>query len=581
LDQPEARAPGFLFSTGVLRMLTAHHLSKSYNTNLILQDVSFSLMPGDIVGLIGPNGCGKTTLLRILAGEEAPDLGHVALNPEDLRIGYLTQGFNVSPDLTIDEVVSKALGDAEQLEADIARLAAELAAAPDRVDLHEAYDAALRRLEQIDPGEQARAETILKALGLSRISPQHRVAALSGGQKTRLALALVLMGEPQLLLLDEPTNHLDIQMLEWLETWLSDFTVRNHTAALIVSHDRIFLDRTVKRILDIDPEHHNLQEYNGNYSDYLEAYIASREKQMGAYRDQVYEIRRMKQDIARTKQQSLHVELTTTSRQPGVRRIAKKVAKKAKSREKKLERYIEADERVERPKQGWQMKLDFEDSSHLGQDVLKIENLTVGYPRGVPLLKDLNLYIRAGDRIVLTGPNGSGKTSLLRTIAGRLEPLSGKVTIGASARLGYMAQEQELLDPSQNALQTIQAAAPLNETDARSFLHFYLFSGDDALRPASELSYGERARLSLATLVAQGCNFLLLDEPINHLDIPSRTQFEGALTQFKGTVLAVVHDRYFIEHFASEVWAVEGNKIKRVDYPLRTVQTDPNKKSKF
>jgi len=546
-------------------MLTAHHLSKSYNTNLILQDVSFSLMPGDIAGLIGPNGCGKTTLLRILAGEETPDQGHVALNPDDLRIGYLPQGFDLPPDLTIDQAVSKALGDADKVESDVARLAARLAAAPERRDLQDAYDAALQRLEQIDPGRQARAEAILNALGLSGMPRDHRVAALSGGQKTRLALAMVLMEEPQLLLLDEPTNHLDIQMLEWLETWLSDFAIRNRTAALIVSHDRIFLDRTVKRVLDLDPEQHKLLEYNGNYSDYLEAYLARREKQMEAYRDQVYEIRRMKQDINRTKQQSLHVELTTTSRQPGVRRIAKKVAKKAKSREKKMERYIESDERVEKPKQGWQMKLEFEDPSHLGQDVLKIENLSVGYPGGKALLNSVSLDIRAGERIVLTGPNGSGKTSLLRTISGKLEPLSGKIILGTSVRLGYMAQEQEMLDPSLNAFETIQAAAPFNETEARSFLHFYLFSGDDALRPVSELSYGERARLSLARLVAEGCNFLLLDEPINHLDIPSRAQFERSLKEFKGTVLAVVHDRYFIEHFASEVWVVAGNEIKKDD----------------
>jgi ATP-binding cassette subfamily F protein 3 len=255
------------------------------------------------------------------------------------------------------------------------------------------------------------------------------------------------------------------------------------------------------------------------------------------------------------------VELATTSRQPGLRRIAKKVAKKAKSREKKLERFLDSEERVDKPKVGWQMKLDFEEPDHLGQDVFTSEELAVGYAGHPALLSGLNLSIRAGARIALTGPNGSGKTTLLRTMAGFLEPLAGRLRLGTSVRLGYMAQEQELLDAGQSALEALRDAAPLGETEARSFLHFFLFEGDDPLRPAGSLSYGERARLELALLVAQGCNFLLLDEPINHLDIPSRTRFEQALSHFEGTVLAVVHDRYFIERFATQLWVVEDGRI--------------------
>jgi ATP-binding cassette subfamily F protein 3 len=361
-----------------------------------------------------------------------------------------------------------------------------------------------------------------------------------------------LLSEPQFLLLDEPTNHLDIEMLEWLEAWLNNFS----GGALIVSHDRTFLDQTITRILDLDPESHTIHDYAGNYSDYLEQYRKEREKQMAAYKDQVYEIRRLGQDIAQTKEQARWVERTTTPRDPGVRRYAKKVARKAKAREKKLDRYLASDERVEKPTQSWQMKVELDNTARLGRDVLTLADLTVGYPGQEPLLRHLNQHVQAGQRIVLTGPNGAGKTTLLRTIAGRLPSLAGQVRLGASVRLGYMAQEQESLDPTRTPLETIRQAAPMNQTEARSFLHFFLFSGDDALRPNQHLSFGERARLSLAVLVASGCNFLLLDEPINHLDIPSRTRFEEALSHFEGTTLAVVHDRYFIDRFATEVWRV-------------------------
>lgn len=536
-------------------MLTVHHLFKSFQGVAVLQDVTFTVQAGERVGLVGANGCGKSTLMRIVAGVESADKGVVHYAPSSLRIGYLEQGFEPEAQLTVSQIIAQKVGDVAQLEEELVRLADALGQQPEEARLQLAYDQVLERLSRLD-GQ--RVLPILAALGLDGLAEGMGAGALSGGQKTRLALALLLLNDPQLLLLDEPTNHLDIQMLEWLEAWLTTFT----GGMLIISHDRTFLDQTVNRILYLSSDKHTLKAYEGNYSDYLEQALKEQEKQRSAWRDQQEEIRRVRQDIAHTKEQARQVEQSTTPGQPHVRRLAKKVAIKAKAREKKLERFLESSERVEKPVQGWQLKVAFQTPSHLGQNVLTLTDLAVGYDANWPLLSGLNLQIRAKERVVLTGENGAGKTTLLRTIAQKMPALSGQVRLGQTVRLGYMTQAQEELNPHWNALQTVQSVATFNETDARSYLHFYLFTGDKPLSPIQTLSYGERARLMLAVLVAQGCNFLLLDEPINHLDIPSRTLFEQALTHFEGTVLAVVHDRYFISRFASSVWWVAKGTIR-------------------
>ncbi|WP_420644343.1 ribosomal protection-like ABC-F family protein [Candidatus Leptofilum sp.] len=538
-------------------MLTAHNLSKAYGLSPILENITFSISAGERVGLIGPNGCGKSTLMRLLIGQERPDSGSITLNPPNLRIGYLAQGFLPDENQTLGELLHQTVGNPDELEAELGELALALAERPNQEQIQLAYDGVLDKLNRADYG---RIQPLLATFQLDYLDPDLPVRSLSGGQKTRLALVLILLDEPQLLLLDEPTNHLDIGMLEWLEAWLRGF----NGGVLIVSHDRAFLDQTTTRILDLNPYSHTIREYPGNYTDYLRQYLVEQEKHLSAWKDQLYEIRRMKQDIQRTFEQARSVERSTTPRQPNVRRLAKKVAQKAKSREKKLDRYLESDERVEKPLRSWQMKLDLDEAPHLGKDVLFLEDLAIGYPGHVPLLTQINLQAQAGERIILTGVNGSGKTTLLRTIAGQLEPQAGRVRLGYSVQLGYMAQEQELLDPDDTPLSTIQTVAPLNETDTRSFLHYFLFTGDDSLRPNGQLSYGERARLALARLVASGCNFLLLDEPTNHLDIPSRTMFEEALSQFEGTILAVVHDRYFIEQFATKLWLVNDGQLELI-----------------
>jgi ATP-binding cassette subfamily F protein 3 len=535
-------------------MLSIHNLHKSYGIQSILQNINFNIGAGEHIGLIGPNGSGKTTLMRILTGIEQPDSGNVSLASLNLRRGYLAQGMDFAPDQTLRAALGLDSATQADPAAEVESLAIALSQSPNDPALQHQYDESLARLSTFD----LQPESILAPLGLAHIALDTPVTHLSGGQKTRLMLARVLLEEPHLLLLDEPTNHLDIEMLEWLEDWLNHF----HGAVLIVSHDRVFLDHTVTSILELDSTTHTIKTYAGNYSDYLDTKQKEQAKQWDAYRDQEVEIRHMKDDINRTKQQALHVEMTTTPRQPGVRRIAKKVAVKAKSREKKLDRYLKSDERVDKPLQGWKMKLNLGVPDHQSKDILITESLSIGYGMENPLLENISLFIGTGQHIVLTGPNGAGKTSFVRTIAGKIPPLAGSFRLGGATKLGYMAQEQELLNPNFSALQTMQSVAPFNETDARNFLHYFLFKGDVALRPSHELSFGERARLQLAVLVAQGCTFLVLDEPINHLDIPSRERFEEALENFKGTILAVVHDRSFIERFASNVWVANEKKIK-------------------
>jgi ATP-binding cassette subfamily F protein 3 len=538
-------------------MLTAHHLYKTYGIQPILQDISFSIRDSERLGLIGPNGCGKTTLLRLLAGLETPDSGTVAATRPGLRIGYLAQGMDFASGQTLRSALGLAAVKPEQLEAEVASLAAALSANPDDPTLQSKYDSALARLSSFLSPPSA----ILAPLGLNSIPLETPISHLSGGQKTRLMLARVLLEEPHLLLLDEPTNHLDIEMLEWLEDWLASFP----GAVLVVSHDRAFLDHTVTSILELDPGSRSIRAYPGNYTDYLEVKQKELDKQYGEYRDQIDELKKL-HNAAR------HLRRISQFKKGGKSDTNDKFAKgffgdrtthtarRALRIEKRIERVLDED-RKEKPKPGWQMKLDFHAPEHQSKDVLVAEKLAIGY--GGPLLTNLNLRVRAGGRIALTGPNGAGKTTLLRTIAGEIEPLAGTLKLGATVKLGYMAQEQELLDPNLSALQTIQKATPFNETEARNFLHYFLFHGDDPLRPTRELSFGERARLQLGLLVAQGCTFLILDEPINHLDIPSRARFEQALANFNGTILAVVHDRYFIESFASEVWTAKDGKVEK------------------
>lgn len=542
-------------------MLTVNQLNKSFGITPVLKNISFTINSGDRCGLIGINGSGKSTLLRILSGQAKADSGTFRYSPADLRVGYLPQGADFGNQETIRSFLDRYCGNQEALALELEQLSARIMVEENNLALQTRFDEILALME-ISRESVNRKDAVLAAFSLDRTSQDALVSHLSGGQKTRLMLAGVLLTNPGLLLLDEPTNHLDIVMLKWLESWINEFK----GGVVIVSHDRVFLDNTVTNILELDEHTHEMKAYNGNYSDYLEAKQEEREKQWQSYKDQQEEIQRLRLAAMEMRAKAKYRPGGKTD--PGktdgfsigfFADRTKEVVQKAKNIEKRVESLI-TDERIDKPARTWQMRIDFGDQPRSGREVLQLSELAIGYNNSI-LLKNINLTLHYGERAALIGANGCGKTTLLKTITAEIPALKGQVRLGANVNFGYMTQEQRELDPQLNALKSIQKSSSMNETEQRSFLSKFLFKGDDVFIPVEKLSFGERARLSLACLVAAGCNFLILDEPVNHLDIPSRTQFEQALSNFEGTVLAVVHDRYFINAFARSIWEVHGNTI--------------------
>jgi ATP-binding cassette, subfamily F, member 3 len=562
-------------------MLTISNLIKHYGDNLVLGGVGFTINAGERVGLVGPNGCGKSTLLRIIAGAEPADAGSITRVPADLRWGYLPQGW----DGPLGATVADALGDraVTALPARLTELEQRMAApglASDALQVLLAeYGAAQLAFEARGGYEWAhRAATVLAGLGLADLPQATPVAQLSGGQKTRLGLARLLLSEPRLLLIDEPTNHLDAAAVSWLEVFLAGYD----GAALIVSHDRAFLDCVATRILELRrPEaagaQPQLASYAGTYRDYAAALAADRARQQARWQDQQEYLADVTADIQRLKR---HAQVNPHSP------AAKKMARSAKAREHKLARYQRAEEWVEKPRLSWGVGLDFAAATDGARAVLGVEGLWFDYSKDIRdarhatcdrnqshasrvacLVSDVSFELSYGERVALVGPNGAGKTTLLRLIAGQIAPQAGRVRLGAGIQVGYLGQEQESPDRRGSVLDALSAAVPWGVTECRSFLHRYLFAGDDVYRPVQACSYGERARLALALLVARGCSFLVLDEPLNHLDIPARERFEQALNSFEGTILAVAHDRYFLTRFAERVLALRDGRL--IDYPGR------------
>jgi ATP-binding cassette subfamily F protein 3 len=541
-------------------MLQVHQLSKSYGVQTILESITFSIVPGDRVGLIGPNGSGKSTLLHLITGEESPDRGSVSM-AAGMNLGYLPQGLDLGRTDTVGAFVRSGIPGFQQALEQVEHFTEQMTGDPSAQNI-EAFGEAMHRFELLGGYTvESKVDEVLDGLGLHDVSQQDTLNHLSGGQRTRVGLARLLLSRPAILLLDEPTNHLDIESLEWLEDFLANYP----GAVLVVSHDRRFLDRTVRRILELDPTRHALREYVGGYSDYEAAKAQEIEKQWGAWKDQQAEIHRMEQDIRQTKEHAMSTERGTNN--DHMRRLAKKVAQRAKAKEKRLQRYMASDDRVERPDAAETMRMEFGPNPRSGQIVLNMKEVEVGFD-GRALFQDVTQTMQYGERIALVGPNGAGKTTLLRTIMGEIQPVKGILTVGASVRIGYMPQQQEVLNLQESALEMIQQLSPMSESEVFNFLHYFLIFNDKVRLPTGNLSYGERSRLMLARLVVSGANCLLLDEPINHLDIPSRQQFETALESFPGAVLVSVHDRAFIDRFASVIWRIKNGKIVR-EYPSR------------
>jgi ATP-binding cassette subfamily F protein 3 len=546
-------------------MLQIQKLSKSYGVTTVLADITCIINDGEHIGLIGPNGVGKSTLLRCIIGQEQPDGGSVVLSPPTLAIGYLAQAFDAQSGRTVGEVIADAQADFVAAEQALQRAADLLASSADVDGAMRAYDQAVVHFEALGGYEREyRAAAVMDGLGLGALDHSLHTTSLSGGQKTRLGLATLLLREPDLLLLDEPTNHLDVEAMAWLESFVQNYP----HAVLVVSHDRAFLDQTVTRILYLDPETRTLKSYVGNYSDFGATRQHEHELHIEAYKKQQDYVTRVHHDILRLKSQALNVELASTPKDRDAKHFlagkggSKKVAQKARARERKLERFLASDERVDKPKQHWNLKLDFGPAPPSGRAVLRVENVGFAYRSGEALLQHVSFDVQYGERIALVGPNGAGKTTLLRLLQGQLAPQTGSIRIGANVRLGVLAQEHETLDVRRTVLETAMHERPMSETEARSFLHFFLFGGDSVFRRVGECSLGERSRLQLALLVLRGCNLLLLDEPLNHLDIEGREHFERALEAFEGTVIAVAHDRAFLHNFAERVVEVRDGLVR-------------------
>ncbi|AKM17628.1 putative ABC transporter ATP-binding protein YheS [Geobacillus sp. 12AMOR1] len=522
-------------------ILQVNGLTKYFGADLILSNIKLEIQSRARIALVGRNGAGKSTLLKIIAGELSSDSGEI-IKPSHIKIGYLAQNSGLDSSRSIWDEMLDVFAPLRAIEAQLAELGAQLGdpdllADPARYEkMLQAYDNLQEQYKE-QGGYQYEADirSVLHGLQFSSYDYQTTpVSSLSGGQRTRLALGKLLLAKPDLLILDEPTNHLDLDTLTWLEQYLQAYP----GAVLLVSHDRYFLDKVVTEVYELSNA--TLKRYSGNYSRYLELRVEQYEQELKRYEKQQEEIARLEDFIRR------NIARASTT-------------KRAQSRRKQLEKM----ERLERPAGDEKSaSFSFAIERPSGHEVLTAEQLTAGYREGAPVIRQISFRITRGESVALVGPNGIGKSTLLKTIAGKLPVQSGKLRYGANVKIGYYDQNQAELSTNKRVLDELWDAYPdKTEKEIRTVLGNFLFSGDDVLKPVSALSGGEKARLALAKLMLQKANVLLLDEPTNHLDLDSKEMLEQALVDYPGTILFVSHDRYFINRIATKLFELSGDGL--------------------
>jgi ATP-binding cassette, subfamily F, member 3 len=522
-------------------ILQVNQLTKYFGADLILSNIKLEIQSKDRIALVGRNGAGKSTLLKIIAGEMSYDSGEI-IKPKEVSIGYLAQDSGLHSSLSIWEEMMTVFAPLKTMEKQLRQMELQMGD-PDLIadssryeKLLKDYDALQERYKE-QGGYQYEADirSILHGLQFAKYDYMTTsVQSLSGGQRTRLALGKLLLMKPDLLILDEPTNHLDLETLTWLEQYLQTYP----GAILIVSHDRYFLDKVVTQVYELSRT--TLKRYTGNYSRYLEQKAAEYERERKLYEKQQEEIAKLQDFIQR------NIARASTTR-------------RAQSRRKQLEKM----ERMEKPAGDEKVaSFSFDIERQSGNDVLIAEDVAVGYDENKPLIRNIRFRITRGESIALVGPNGIGKSTLLKAIVNKLPLQSGHFRYGSNVQIGYYDQNQADLSSNKRVLDELWDEYPdKTEKEIRTVLGSFLFSGDDVLKPVSALSGGEKARLALAKLMMQKANFLILDEPTNHLDLDSKEVLENALIEYPGTILFVSHDRYFINRIATKVYELSSDGI--------------------
>ena len=505
-------------------------LGKSFGVRQVFSNVSFEIKEGDRIALVGPNGAGKSTLLKCILGIEELDEGQVVMSPV-ASIGYLQQDVNLG-DASLAEEIETAWEDVHALEDKLQELTAYL-------ETHEASESDLQRLDYLQNrlewlggyDYEQKTKRIVYGLGFTDEDLYKPANAFSGGQKTRINLAKALVRSPDFLFLDEPTNHLDMEMLEWLEGYLSSY----RGGILIVSHDRYFMDRIITGVVELD--HHKATTYRGNYS----RYVAQREE-------------RLKADTIAYEKQQEYIKKTEEyidKYRAGIK------SKMARGRQSQLNRL----ERLEAPETSHSLDFKFPPAAMSADKVLVLDHVSIGYKTDDPIIDDVSVVVRRGESVALIGPNGAGKSTMVKAIVGELFPTEGHIDIGNRVQVGYFSQEHEELHDRWQVVDEIINNYNFTEEKARNVLGSFLFKGDDVFKLVGDLSGGERARLALLKLFLQGDNFLILDEPTNHLDVPTREIVERALQQFGGTCFIISHDRYFLDQVSTRTLVLENKGL--------------------